>query len=282
MVTPSNFVDGKPQASLSLNDRGLNYGHGLFETMRLSAGQLPLWHYHCQRLGIGADRLGIALDLPRLETYLQQACDAFPADGMFKLLLTAGLGPRGYRQQSQASSYVLQYFPLPPAAKPAAVRLQRCQYALPHNAQLAGIKHLNRLDQVLAAAELKDGFDGLLLDVEGNVIEALSSNIFLFDGQNWLTPELNLCGVAGVMRRLLCEEIIPGLGQQVIVKPVALSSLVNAPEVFVCNSVRGIQPVRELEGLARWSLEPSGSETAKVIAQLTQTYPCFTAQCFAV
>lgn len=281
MVTTSSFVDGKPQASLSLNDRGLNYGHGLFETMRLSAGQLPLWRYHRQRLGIGADRLGIALDSPRLDTYLQQACDAFPADGMLKLLLTAGLGPRGYRQQSQTSSYVLQYFPLPPAAKSTAVRLQRCDYALPHNAQLAGIKHLNRLDQVLAAAELKDGFDGLLLDVDGNVVEALSSNIFLFDGQSWLTPELNLCGVAGVMRCLLCEDIIPSLGQHVVVKPVTLASLVNAREVFVCNSVRGIQSVRELEGQALWSLASSGSETAKVIDQLAQAYPCFSTQCFA-
>ena len=281
MVTTSSFVDGKPQASLSLNDRGLNYGHGLFETMRLSAGQLPLWHCHRQRLGIGADRLGIALDSSRLDTYLQQALEAFPADGMLKLLLTAGLGPRGYRQQSQASSYALQYFPLPPAANSASLRLQRCQYTLPHNAQLAGVKHLNRLDQVLAAAELKEGFDGLLLDVDGNVVEALSSNVFLFDGQSWLTPDLNLCGVAGVMRRLLCEEIIPSLGQQVVVQPLALTSLVNACEVFVCNAVRGIQPVCELEGLARWPLQSNGAETAKVIAQLTQTYPCFTAQCFA-
>jgi len=281
MVTTSSFVDGKPQAFLSLNDRGLNYGHGLFETMRLSAGHLPLWHYHRERLGIGADRLGIALDYSRLDTYLQQARDAFPADGMLKLLLTAGLGPRGYRQQSQASSYALQYFPLPAVKESKAVHLQRCQYALPHNAQLAGIKHLNRLDQVLAAAELKDGFDGLLLDVEGNVIEALSSNIFLFDGQNWLTPELNLCGVAGVMRRLLCEEIIPGLGQKVAIGPIEMDSLINAQEVFLCNGVRGIQPVCELEGLARWTLESSGSEAAKVIAQLAQTYPCFTTPCYA-
>jgi len=278
MVTISSFVDGKPQDSLSLHDRGLNYGHGLFETMRLSAGQLPLWTYHRQRLGIGADKLGIALDSPRLETYLQQALEAFPADGMIKLLLTAGVGPRGYRQQTPLSSYVLQYFPLPTVTEAKAVRLQRCQYALPHNAQLAGIKHLNRLDQVLAAAELKDGFDGLLLDVEGNVIEALSSNIFLFDGQGWVTPELDLCGVAGVMRRLLCEEIIPSLGQQVRVDPVAMESLINAPEVFVCNSVRGIQPVGELAGLASWS---NGLETAKVIAQLAQTYPCFNALCSA-
>ncbi len=281
MVTISSFVDGKPQDSLSLHDRGLNYGHGLFETMRLSAGQLPLWTYHRQRLGIGADRLGIAFDSPRLDTYLQQALKAFPADGMLKLLLTAGVGSRGYRHQNHSSSYVLQYFPLPPATESKAVRLQRYQYALPHNAQLAGIKHLNRLDQVLAAAELKDGFDGLLLDVEGNVIEALSSNIFLFDGQSWLTPELNLCGVAGVMRHLLCEEIIPGLGQQVTIGPVEMDSLINAQEVFVCNAVRGIQPVRELAGLTSWSLGSSGSETAKVITQLAQTYPCFTAQCSA-
>jgi len=287
MVTPLFFIDGKPgfveakpEASLSLNDRGLSYGHGLFETMRLSADQLPLWSYHRQRLGVGADRLGIALDDSSLDTYLQQALEAFPADGMVKLLLTAGVGPRGYRYQGQSASYVLQYFPLPPVAESAAVRLQLCEYALPHNERLAGIKHLNRLDQVLAAAELNDGFDGLLMDVEGNVVEALSSNVFLFDGQSWLTPELNLCGVAGVMRRLLCEEVIPSLGQQVAIKPVDLTSLINAREVFVCNSVRGIQPVRELQGRARWFSELNeleGSATEKVIAQLVHTYPCFSA-----
>mgnify|MGYP003386631673 CR=1 FL=1 len=282
MVTTSSFVDGKPQASLSLNDRGLNYGHGLFETMRLSAGQLPLWHYHRQRLGVGAERLGIALDSSRLDGYLHQALETFPTDGILKLLVTAGLGPRGYRQQGESSSYALQYFPLPTAANLKALHLQRCDYVLSHNAQLAGIKHLNRLDQVLAAAELKDGYEGLLCDVDGNVTEALSSNIFLFDGQNWLTPALNLCGVAGVMRRLLCEEIMPSLGLQVVVKPVALANLINASEVFVCNAVRGIQPVCELDGLAHWTLEPSGSETEKVITQLAKTYPCFNPQCFAV
>jgi len=108
----------------------------------------------------------------------------------------------------------------------------------------------------------------------------LSSNIFLFDGQHWITPELNLCGVAGVMRRLLCEDIIPRLGQQVSIKPVALASLINAREVFVCNSVRGIQPVCELQGRASWlseSNELRGSETEKVIDQLAHAYSCFSA-----
>ncbi|OUS13007.1 aminodeoxychorismate lyase [Gammaproteobacteria bacterium 53_120_T64] len=280
MVTSTCFVDGKPQAALALNDRGLNYGHGVFETMRLSAGQLPLWHYHCQRLSEGAERLGIALDLPRLQAYLQQALAAFPAAGIVKLLLTAGVGPRGYRQQDQASSYVLQYFPLAPVVEPAAVRLQICQYTLPHNARLAGIKHLNRLDQVLAAAELDAGFDGLLLDVAGDVVEALSSNVFIFDGRRWLTPALTLCGVAGVMRRLLCEKIIPEFGHKVVIQALPLNSLLKAEEIFVCNSVQGVQPVSELVGEARWSAGSSqlpGSETQKVIASLAEVYPCFAA-----
>lgn len=274
MVATFSFVDGKPQDFLSLNDRGLNYGHGLFETMRLSGGQLPLWRYHRQRLCSGADSLGIALDSSRLDGYLKQALGAFPAEGTVKLLLSAGVGPRGYRQPNPSSSYVLQYFPLPPAAESAAIRLQLCQYNLPHNARLAGIKHLNRLDQVLAAAELGVGFDGLLLDVAGNVIEALSSNVFIFDGQHWLTPELSQCGVAGVMRRLLCEEIMPAIGQQVRVQAIDLASLMKASELFVCNSVRGIQAVCELAGLGNWPGE-TGSETAKVIGQLAQVYPCF-------
>ena len=116
--------------------------------------------------------------------------------------------------------------------------------------------------------------------MKGNVVEALSSNVFLFDGQHWITPELKLCGVAGVMRRLLCEDIIPRLGQEVAIKPVALASLINAREVFVCNSVRGIQPVRELQGRTSWSSESNelqGSATEKVIDQLVQAYPCFSA-----
>ena len=273
-----SFVDGEPQASLALSDRGLNYGHGVFETMALFAGQLPLWRYHCQRLAEGADRLGIRFDLPRLNAYRQQALSAFPAEGLVKLLLTAGIGQRGYRQQTPSSSYVLQYFPLAGAVAPGPARLQLCQYALPHNIQLAGIKHLNRLDQVLAAAELHDGFDGLLLDVDGHVIEALSRNIFLFDGQQWLTPALSLCGVAGVMRRLLCEQIIPDIGQDVVIKPITLPELLAASEVFVCNSVRGIQPVCELLGRGHWLTareEGRVTETKKVIDQLTRAYPCF-------
>ena len=279
MATTSSFVDGKAQTCLALNDRGFHYGHGLFETMRLVAGQLPLWAYHRQRLALGADRLGIAVDSPRLEMYLQQALAAFPAEGMVKLLLTAGPGPRGYRYGGQSASYVLHYSPPVDAttASSAAVRLQLCEYALPHNVALAGIKHLNRLDQVLAAAELADGCDGLLLDVEGNVVEALSSNVFLFDGHSWLTPQLDLCGVAGVMRRLLCDVIIPGFAQPVAIGRVDLDSVINAREVFVCNSVRGVQPVCELKGLARWPLASRGTATQQVINHLASAYPCFAA-----
>ncbi len=274
LVLTSSFVDGKPQASISLSDRGLSYGHGVFETMRLSAGELPLWGYHRQRLGKGADKLGIVLDLPLLETYLRQALDAFPAEGMVKLLLTAGAGPRGYRCHNQRASYVVQYFESSSidAAKLPTVRLQLCDYVLPHNRQLAGVKHLNRLDQVIAAAQLDDGFDGLLLDVDGNVIEALSSNLFLHDGEGWLTPNLDLCGVTGVMRTFLCEKIMPGIGLRPETKQIDIENLTNASEVFVCNALNGVRPVTELKGLAYW---PVGPESQRINDELKRVYPCF-------
>lgn len=279
MATITSFVDGKAQTCLALNDRGFNYGHGLFETMRLSAGQIPLWAYHRQRLALGADRLAIALDSPCLERYLQQALEAFPAEGLIKLVLTAGEGPRGYRHAGQSARYVLQYFPPvdPPTAAPVAVRLQLCDYILQHNGALAGIKHLNRLDQVMAAASVDEGFDGLLVDVDGNVVEALSSNIFLYDGRRWLTPALDQCGVAGVMRAFLCDTIFPELGHQVVVEHIDMPRLRNAHEVFVCNSVRGIQSVLELEGLAHWSLASSSTATQQVIDYLASACPCFAA-----
>ena len=273
MSTVSCFVDGKPGGAIPVSDRGFLYGHGLFETMRLWEGELPLLEFHLARLAEGARKLSLCCDLDTLRLELMHSLSAFPIKGVVKLILTAGDGRRGYRPHGESKSRcVIQFFELEPS--PAIDRLQVCDYRLPHNSTLAGIKHLNRLDQVIAAAELAPGCDGLLLDQEGKVTEALSSNIFVLSGGRWLTPSLSKAGVSGVMRAVLKREVFPALGLLSTDIEMELDILRAAQEVFVCNAVVGITPVAEVAGIRRWSTTP---QTESLRAKLAERYLCFSA-----
>ena len=270
-----NFIDGELQSCLDVADRGLHYGHGVFETMRLSNSDIPLWSYHKKRLMAGAEALGLSFDANKVCTYLKQAQKAFPNDGIIKLLLTAGVSPRGYRYKNPQPSCIVQYFSSPEKyAGSSGTHLQLCQYRLPSNPRLAGVKHLNRLDQILAAQELDEGFDGLMLDGNGDVVEALSSNIFIFDQDkaHWLTPALASCGVSGVMRALLCDKIIPAMGQTVEIETFDLETLLKSNEVFMSNALVGVRPVIELQGHKQWAV---GAETQRVMDALKRVFPCF-------
>jgi len=256
------FINGEPANTVPVDDRGLNYGHGLFETIRLSNGSVPLWSHHFSRLTGGSAKLGIKIDNRLLQSYLEQLTTACPADGIIKIIVTAGSGGRGYRSSSLHPNYMLQWFPLPehPAShQQLGITLKFCQHHLLHSPQLAGIKHLNRLDQVVARAEWEDEYtEGLMFDQEGNVVEAVSSNLFFYSEGTWFTPKLNQCGVKGVMRQYLMEELMepqsPSFSSQVEEATCSLDLLLSADEVFVCNSVVGIWPVLSLEGRGTWSL----------------------------
>ncbi len=273
MTAVSSFVNGVPSTFLPLADRGLHYGHGLFETARLADGHLPLWDYHLHRLATDAPRLGIPLAADVLEAQLRRCLALVPADGVLKIMVTAGIGPRGYRAPAAAAAnHVIQYFP--PVTAPAAALLQPCVYVLPDNPRLAGIKHLNRLDQVLAAQELADGHDGLLLNTRGEVIETLSSNIFVHCQGQWLTPATTRAGVAGVMRAYLCARVLPALGIAVATAAITLPQLAAADELFICNAVAGVRPVAVVEGIGHW---PEGADTTAIKALLAAQIPCFAA-----
>lgn len=273
MAAVNSFVNGVPSTSLALADRGLHYGHGLFETARLAAGHLPLWAYHLRRLAADAPRLGIPFAADVLEAQLSQCLAVVPADGVLKIMVTAGTGPRGYRTpEAGAATHVIQYFP--PLAAPAAAILQPCAYTLPDNPRLAGIKHLNRLDQVLAAQELAAGHDGLLLNARGEVIETLSGNVFVRYRGQWLTPATTQAGVAGVMRAYLCAQVLPSLGIAVATTSVTLAQLAAADELFICNAVAGVRPVAAVKGVGHW---PEGADTTAIRALLAAQVPCFAA-----
>jgi len=254
-----SWVDGQPADSVPLKDRGLAYGDGLFETIAVKAGQLVLLDRHLQRLDEGCRRLAFVVDqtLVRCEV---QAYAAALGDGVLKLILTRGDSLRGYGSNPEAPvRRILQGNP--PATYPQAhgtdgVRLFACATRLAEQPLLAGLKHLNRLEQVIARAEWQDAehAEGLMLDVSGRVIEGVFSNLFLVSNGLLLTADLNRCGVAGVMRAEILAQA-SALGIPVAVADISLEQLREADEVFVCNSVYGIWPVRGYAAMS-WSVGP--------------------------
>lgn len=250
-----SWVDGRPGAALPVDDRGLAYGDGLYETIRVAAGRSPLVELHMQRLLRGADVLQMPVDIDAIEAELRAFMAAQLAAGRgdctVKLLLTRGSAGRGYRPLPEAQPRRL-LLAFPPAAWPAAntvdgIALYECALRLSINPTLAGIKHLNRLEQVLARGEWDDDrhAEGLLCDVEGRVIEGTMSNLFLVHDGVLVTPRLHRCGVGGVMRGFLIARAL-ALGIPVSERDVVRADLDAADELFICNSNIGAWPVREL------------------------------------
>jgi 4-amino-4-deoxychorismate lyase len=250
------FVRGKPTESVPADDRGLQYGDGLFETVAIRSGHPRLWDLHYERLSIGCRRLGIALPPePALMTELQSALLESQIDtqnAVAKIVVTAGYGPRGYRRPDQ--SYSTTRIGLFESVGPGAdayrdgVAAVLCQTRLAIQPQLAGIKSLNRLEQVLAHREWSDPsiVEGLMLDTDDRLICGTMSNVFICDKDSIATPALSRCGVSGVMRR----HIIAILGQQDVdcdVRDISLEELYTADEVFLTNSQFGVLPVSQID-----------------------------------
>ncbi|WP_445937999.1 aminodeoxychorismate lyase [Pseudomonas sp.] len=245
-----NWVDGQPAELLSVKDRGLAYGDGLFETIAVNAGQPLLLERHLARLAEGCVRLKIPLDLSAVRAQLL-AFSQLLGEGVAKLILTRGDGQRGYAPpQSTQPTLILQATakPVYPAAyAQQGVRLFACATRLAEQPLLAGLKHLNRLEQVLARSEWQDAehAEGLMLDAGGRVIEGVYSNLLLVSGGVLITADLSRCGVAGVMRaELLNQAAAQGIECQV--RDISYAELLAADEVMLCNSVYGVWPVRAL------------------------------------
>ncbi|KPY94611.1 4-amino-4-deoxychorismate lyase [Pseudomonas syringae pv. spinaceae] len=267
------WVDGCCADTLSVKDRGLAYGDGVFETVAVKGGQPLLLERHLQRLENGCQRLAIAIDQVLVCTEMTRFA-AELGDGVMKLILTRGDSQRGYAPAPDTQSRrILLGSPAP--AYPVAhaeqgVRLFACQTRLAEQPLLAGLKHLNRLEQVLARSEWSDSehAEGLMCDTSGRLIEGVYSNLFLVSAGRLLTADLSRCGVAGVMRAELLDQA-RNLGLAVDIRDVHLSDLEAADEVFLCNSVYGVWPVcrfaalnwpvgpltRKLQGIARALLD---------------------------
>lgn len=253
---PSPFplisVNGVFNASVSPLDRGFTYGDGLFETCLYRAGRMPLWSLHRQRLVESCRGLMIPLDVSLLETYVaelrQQAQQFGAAEGVMKVIVTRGRGGRGYALPELSSPTICVVFFDAVPEELQNISLRICQQRLSRNRALAGLKHLNRLEQILARAEWQHEYaEGLMLDEEGFVIEATASNIFMVKNGQLFTPDLSFAGVAGIMRRVIIDQLVPALGLTVTIKKILPLELQDADEVFICNSIRGIVSVGMLD-----------------------------------
>lgn len=246
------WVNGHAGAGIDPSDRGLNYGDGLFETLAVSRGRPRFLGWHLERLLDGCQRLGIPSPEPRrLQAEIERACP--DEQGVVKLIVTRGSGERGYRPPRQPDPtrivVSLPWPAYPPANWSAGVRLRNCRTRLGRNPALAGIKHLNRLEQVLARGEWDDAdvAEGIMMDDRDRVIGATQSNLFARIGGRWATPRLDQCGVAGVMRRAFLGWSAQQ-GDPVDVRALSAADLGAATAVLLTNALIGAWPVREMAG----------------------------------
>jgi 4-amino-4-deoxychorismate lyase len=238
------------------DDRGLAYGDGLFETLRITTdGRVPLAEWHHARMALGARRLGIPFD----EVHWWRALDALREQGagVGKLLLTRGSGGRGYAPPARPQPRLLsRHHPL--SQRPArqydpGLVTGIAPIRLADQPALAGIKHANRLEQVLARREAeRQGWDeALVCDAAGRPGCLTSMNLFAVVDGELRTPPVDRCGVAGVLRSWLLEQG----DRPVRIRPLTLAALGRADEVFATNAVAGVLPVATL-GVWRWSPGP--------------------------
>jgi 4-amino-4-deoxychorismate lyase len=245
------LVNGQP-TGVDPADRGLAYGDGLFETMAAVDGRIRWLDLHLDRLEEGCRRLEIPA--PSRSLLVQEIGAHCPARGrvVIKLIVTRGPGTRGYLPPEPASPTrvlaISEWPEFPPAHYRHGIKMRTCQLRLGENPALAGIKHLCRLEQVLAQLELR-GYgvqQGLVLDTSGHVAGGTSSNVFAVSGSRLATPSLVRCGIKGVMRRAVLEAA-RSLGIDAEEREVTPAELQDADEIFVTNALFGIWPVAELD-----------------------------------
>lgn len=254
--------------ALAFDDRGLQYGDGLFETALLTGGRIRFLEDHLERLAAGCSRLGIAGAERAVLLKDLGVLTAGRGEGILKIIVTRGAGGRGYRPPDKpACTRIVALYPPVDATTPAGtgIEVRWCEARLGRNAGLAGIKHLNRLEQVLAQGEWRDPgiAEGLMLDTEGEVVAATAGNVFVVREGMVCTSDLRYCGIRGVMRgRVLAAARSSGIPVEEL--PLWPGDIESATEVFVTNAVRGIRPVVGLDGL-RW---PVGDVTTRLATSL--------------
>lgn len=242
-------------SGVSAADRGLAYGDGLFETIRMRGHQAVLRSLHLDRMVADAGRLGIPVRRGDLDAAIAQAGVEHGAEGsdwVLKLILTRGAGGRGYRLPEDCRpNLIVSVSPMPALPDSGGVVADFSQFPLTVNPLLAGMKTLNRLEQVMASREFTEKeFELIMRDASGNLVEGTRTNLFVRHGGEWVTPPARSLAVAGVMRRHVMD-CLRETGNQVCegeVPPSMLSSS-GFRGLYLVNSVVGVVPVRKMGGV---------------------------------
>lgn len=265
------LLNGESRHLVDVSDRGFQYGDGLFETLEILQGKALFLDRHLQRLTHGCQRLLLPPpDWQILQQETQQLI-SHTEHGVLKIIITRGSGGRGYRQPEPiVPTRLLSLHPYPQypdTLQTQGISVRFCNQLLSINPSLAGIKHLNRLEQVLARAEWQDDAiqEGLMLDSYGHVIEGTMSNLFIVKNAVLYTPALTQSGIAGIVRQLVLE-FAEQLSLSVSIQSLDKEQLLAADEVFVTNSVIGIWPVKQIAEQC-W---PVGEWTRRLQAMLNQ------------
>lgn len=247
------LINGSFDNTISPFDRGFAYGDGVFRTFVIRGGLPENWPLHYQKLVADCGAIGIVC--PSAELLMGDLQQLFLLDetAIAKVVITRGEGERGYVLPAVTlplRAVIKSAMPKYPAENfSQGVSLHVCETRLAHQPKLAGIKHLNRLENVLARMEWNDPTitDGVMLDSEANVIECTAANIFARFGDALITPSLRLCGVAGVTRQRIME-LAHTLSLKASVETFNLERLFSADEIIVCNSLYGAWQVKSMLG----------------------------------
>jgi len=254
------LVNGVSSDAIAVTDRGLAYGDGVFRTFAVRGSEPQHWRRHYDRLHRDCAVLGMVCpDETTLRSDLAQLSRDNP-DFAAKIIITRGPGARGYAPPVPAqptrivSASALPHYPQDFATR--GIRLHLCAIRLGYQPALAGVKHLNRLENVLARREWHDAeiAEGLLCDMEGHAICGTMTNLFMVERGTLFTPEVTRCGVAGVTRdRVIAAAAEHGLACHI--DNIAYERLLQAEEIWLTNSLVGLWPVRELGGKS-WAPGP--------------------------
>lgn len=254
------WVNGIADGRVHPADRGLAYGDGLFETIRIRRGRAVLADEHFARLAIGAGVLGLAIDPTVLRDRFLAFLAGCPDECVAKIIVTRGVSGRGYLPDPEATPTVIYSAhdlpDVPAAHAESGITAGVCALRLAEQPALAGLKHLNRLEQVLLRREMDElGVDeALVMDTEGWVTEGVFSNVFLVRDGELCTPRIEVAGIRGVLRGAILHAAAES-GRRVTEGHYGPDDFLGAEEVFFCNSVNGIWPLRQFGG-REWTPGP--------------------------
>lgn len=245
------LVNGAASEMLPATDRGLAYGDGVFRTLRVRGGQLQAWRLHYRKLE--HDCRALAIPCPGDELLRDELTIAArqQPECVGKVIVTRGSGSRGYASAGAVQpTRIVMSLPLATdhaRFRVSGIRARICALRMSAQPALAGIKHLNRLENVLARREWEDPdiAEGILLDGDGNVIGGTMTNVFIVENGALTTPDLGRCGVAGVTReRIFARATESGVACRV--ENITAERLLKSEEAFVVNSVIGVWQIRAL------------------------------------